>query len=108
MTRKSTMVEFVEELEKLPKSAEIDFMLAEAKAGEYHDYKNEKYACGKIESSQRLHSLGYHELATRIENGEFDEEADAGDKASMRNELETNLSMTRNERRKLIRLLGLK
>ena len=85
--RKSTMVELVEELRKLPKSPEIDFMIKEALAGEYHDYKNEKYVCGKFESSARLAHLGFHDLAQRIRDGEFDEEADEDDKKRMRADL---------------------
>jgi hypothetical protein len=87
MARKSTMIHLVQELEKLPKSPDIDFMIKEAKTGEYHDYKNQKYVCGKMESSQRLRSLGYPDLAYRIEQGEFDEPADDLDKQTMRNEL---------------------
>lgn len=41
------MIELVQELKKLPRSSEIEFMITEAKAGEYHDYKNKKYVCGK-------------------------------------------------------------
>lgn len=85
--RKSTMVELVEELEKLPKSTEIDYMIEEAKAGQYHDYKNTRYVCGKMESYMRLRSLGYVELADRIKSGEFDEEADADDIKMMRDDL---------------------
>lgn len=85
--RKSTMVELVDELENLPQTPEIEHMIEEAKAGEYHDYKNRKYICGKLESSQRLRKLGHPELARRIENGEFDEEADEDDKRMMREEL---------------------
>ena len=87
---KSTMVELVEELQKLRATAEqtleaaLDVMIHEAKAGEYHDYKNNKYACGKMESAMRLDNLGYSQLASRIKNGEFDEEADEDDKAAMR------------------------
>lgn len=81
---KSTMVELVEELEKLPQTDEIKFMIQEAKAGEYHDYKNQKYICGKLESYTRLSKLGYQELADRIKSGEFDEEADKEDKANLR------------------------
>lgn len=88
--RKSTMVELVEELEKLPKSEAIDFMISEAKAGEYHDYKNRKYVCGKLASSTMLRNLGHTDLAKRIESGEFDEEADEIDKQKMRNELGDN------------------
>ena len=82
------MVELVEELKKLPKSPEIDFMIEEALAGEYHDYKNTKYACGKLESSSRLRRLGYADLALRIEQGEFDEEMDEDDIKSMKEELD--------------------
>jgi hypothetical protein len=85
--RKSTMIELVEELKKLPDSTEIKIMIEEAKAGEYHDYKNKKYMCGKLESSSRLRKLGYVDLAMRIESGEFDEEMDDIDKQNMRNEL---------------------
>ncbi len=89
MSSKSTMVELVAELKKLPRSPEIDFMIKEALAGEYHDYKNQKYDCGKMESSQRLRKLGYPELAQRIEQGEYDEEADADDVKMMSDELGT-------------------
>lgn len=88
MKRKSTMVDLVDELLKLPRSPAIDFMVEEALSGEYHDYKNKKYVCGKMESSQRLRKLGYVDLAKRIENGEFDELADEEDKKIMRDQLD--------------------
>ena len=87
MERKSTMVELVDELKKLPQTPEIEEMIVEALAGEYHDYKNRKYDCGKMESYQRLCKLGHTELAARIASGEFDEEADEEDKAEMRKDL---------------------
>lgn len=77
--RKDTRIDLVEELLKLPQTSEIKFMIEEAKAGEYHDFKNNKYICGKFESATRLDRLGFHELASRIKKGEFDEEADAED-----------------------------
>lgn len=91
--RKSTMVELVTELEKLPQTTVIKEMIAEAKAGEYHDYKNNKYVCGKFESATRLDALGYHELSKRIKEGEFDEEADEQDKKMMREGLGGNEAM---------------
>lgn len=78
------MIELVEELQKLPQSPEIQLMIEEAKAGEYHDYKNNKYVCGKIESSQRLRKLGFNDLAKRIEQGEFDEKPDEEDNKVIR------------------------
>jgi len=81
------MIELVEELEKLPESAEINFMIEEAKAGEYHDYKNRKYVCGKMASSQMLRKYGHIDLARRIESGEFDEECDDLDEQMLRNDL---------------------
>ena len=86
---KRTMVELVEELQKLPPSPDIDVMIAEARAGEYHDYKNQKYPCGKLESSHRLRQLGYPDLAKRIEQGEFDEEPDEDDRKKMAEDLGT-------------------
>lgn len=85
--RKSTMVELVEELQALPPSPEIDEMIAEAKAGEYHDYKNRKYVCGKMAVYGKLKAAGLDDLANRITAGEFDEEADAEDIKNMREEL---------------------
>ena len=88
--RKSTMVELVAELRNLPQTSDIQLMIEEALAGEYHDYKNVKYVCGKMESSQRLRRFGHPDLAKRIEQGEFDEEADEDDKAMMRKDLADN------------------
>lgn len=86
-TRKSTMVELVDELRKLPQTLAIKFMIEEALVGEYDDYKNEKYTCGKYESATRLYKIGTPEaraLSERIKEGEFDEEADAEDKAMLK------------------------
>ena len=93
---KSTMVELVAELEKMrtavavldnQTSAFLEETIAEAKAGEYHDFKNEKYACGKIEVVNRLRVLGNEALAKRVIAGEFDESPDEADKEAMRKDL---------------------
>jgi hypothetical protein len=84
------MVEFVDELKRLPQSMGVQYMIEEAKAGEYHDYKNEKYTCGKVEASRKLRIMGFIDLARRIEEGEFDEEADETDKALVRKDLLEN------------------
>lgn len=94
MTRKSTMVEFVDELKQLlerfsPLSKEhegLSFMIVEALAGEFHDYKNKKYVCGKVAASSMLRQLGFIPLAKRIEDGEFDEVADEDDRAMLRSD----------------------
>jgi len=77
--RLSTMVELVQELERLPRTPAVQELIDEARAGEYHDYKNNKYDCGKVESSRKLRAAGLIDLAKRIENGDFDEEPDADD-----------------------------
>ena len=87
MDRKNTMVEFVVELQKLLNFPNVDshvrdglrMMIMDAKAGEYHDYKNVKYACGKMAASHFLRQMGFIPLAMRVEHGEFDECADADD-----------------------------
>lgn len=97
--RKSTMIEFVTELETLLNSLSegqtgkafgLSMMIEEAKAGEYHDYKNEKYVCGKVAASSHLRNMGFIDLAKRIEDGEFDEEADEQDKEMLRKTLADN------------------
>lgn len=45
---KSTTVELVQELEKRNVDSRYDQIIAEAKEGEFHDFKNNKYATPKI------------------------------------------------------------
>lgn len=82
--KKDTRIHLVQELEKLPLTPGIKIMIEEAKAGEYHDYKSNKYDCGKYESYHRLVSLGHQDLANRVRDGEFDEDADEEDKIELR------------------------
>lgn len=112
--RKDTRTDLVEELLKLKQYPEIKFMIDEAKAGEFHDYKNEKYVCGKAESYNRLKQLAFHYqdeacsyLADRIAEGEFDEEADEDDKAMMRKELAEDCGGENEQYKMLCQSLGL-
>lgn len=82
--KKSTMVELVQELEALPQTPAIEEMIAEARAGEYHDYKNNKYVCGKFAVAGKLDAAGLFDLSRRVKDGEFDEEADEEDLDRMR------------------------
>jgi hypothetical protein len=62
-------------------------IIAEAKAGEYHDYKNNKYVCGKVAVVGKLRELCTPEadaIAKQVINGDYDEEADEQDKAMIR------------------------
>ena len=82
---KSTMVELPAELEALNKDGKYDHIIAEAKAGEYHDFKNKKHVCGKVAVVGEL--AKFPELAhirTAVMNGEYDESPDEEDKAQMR------------------------
>lgn len=86
---KDTRFEFVKELETLPPTPGILEMIQEAKAGEYHDYKNAKYVCGKVAVSGKLRqemekSTGLTMeklklLKREIETGVYDEQADKED-----------------------------
>ena len=87
MKRKSTMVELVELLRQKPQSTLRDEIIKEALAGEFHDYKNDKYSCGKVAAALLLTVAGFHDLATLVKEGEFDEEADEQDKTNMRKNL---------------------
>jgi len=94
---KDTRIHLVRELEALPYKDHplIDEIIREAKAGEYHDYKNVKYVCGKVAVSNKLRhaaaSLGMPSLimlAKRVEAGEFDEKPDAEDHAQLKKDFE--------------------
>lgn len=88
---KSTMVELVQELEKIqPRTPKIQEIIDEARAGEYHDYKNEKYVCGKVAASWKLRDAGLIELARQIENGVYDEKPDEQDRENMRRDVIEN------------------
>ena len=81
------MVELVELLRQKPQSTLRDEIIKEALAGEFHDYKNDKYTCGKVAAAHLLTVAGFHDLATLVKEGEFDEEADEQDKTNMRKNL---------------------
>lgn len=92
----STMIELVDELSSLPETPEIAEIIREAKAGEFHDFKNNKYACGKVEVVGRLRAAAASpattysargvllHLAERVINGDYDEVADDDDIEMMR------------------------
>lgn len=80
-----TRIHLVAELEKIqPRTPQIELIISEAKAGEYHDYKNKKYTCGKFEAVSKLSAAGLGDLAKRVRSGEFDEQADEEDRDAMR------------------------
>lgn len=88
---KSTMVELVAELEEIHKKSategfrlSLEQVIAEAKAGEFHDYKNKKYAEGKSVLVGYLRALHLEALALRVIDGEFDENPDELDLEEMR------------------------
>lgn len=88
--RKSTMIELVAELNSINlvngADPRIDLIIEEAKAGEYHDYKNKKYVCGKVMLVEHLRQAGLWDLSKRVIDGEFDEEADEQDIEMMKRE----------------------
>lgn len=90
--RLDTRTDLVAELEKVePRTPLIERIIAEAKAGEFHDFKNQKYVCGKVAANDLLTQAGLHELAARIRNGDFDEPADEGDTAELMDALKGSL-----------------
>jgi hypothetical protein len=90
------MIELAAELRALPQTPEIAFILHEAERGEYHDFKNQLYACGKVEVVGKLRAAADHPrtpkaarevlrgLAQRVIEGEFDEAPDEDDIEEMR------------------------
>lgn len=69
---KDTRFELVEELQKLNRS-DLKTLIEEAKAGEFHDFLNNKYAMPKYTLMQKLKEKGLNELAEQVMEGEYDE-----------------------------------
>jgi hypothetical protein len=90
---KDTRTDLVAELEAALegagaiKAAKLRFVIDEARRGEYHEFKNRKYACGKVVLVGLLRGAAMNVLAKRVEDGEFDEHADADDVAAMARDL---------------------
>jgi hypothetical protein len=69
---KDTRFELVEELQKLNRP-DLKYLIEEAKAGEFHDFYNEKYPAPKMALVQKLKEKGLDDIAERVIGGEFDE-----------------------------------
>jgi len=89
--RKTTNKDLPEEIEALIPEAErtpmINKILKEAREGEFHDFKNKKYTCGKLQLSCMLFDtkdLRLEDIRQAVMNGDYDESPDAEDKASMK------------------------
>lgn len=103
---KSTMTDLVAELEKRNKDGKYDFLISEAKAGEYHDFKNKKHDCGKVGLVNDLASFPeLEDIRWAVINGEYDEKADEQDKELMRQDIINNLGPEK--AKPMLKLLGL-
>ena len=87
--RKSTNKELVEELEARNSNGQYDQLIANAKSGRYHDYKNpEDVVCGKVEFVNDVSAFPeLMDLRSAIMAGDYDEVPDEEDKAMMRQDL---------------------
>lgn len=81
-----TRTDLVEELRKKPQSDARDTLINLARRGEFHDYKNKRFAMPKAELLKRLKAAGFEDLAARVVAGEYDERPDAEDEADMKAE----------------------
>jgi hypothetical protein len=81
------MIEMVHELRKLPQHQEVVTMVMEAVTGEFHDYKNQKYVCGKMTAAQFLFDISEKysdcqdalKIREEIITGAYDETPDQED-----------------------------
>lgn len=103
---KDTRFDLVEELRALPSTPGREQMIVDAVAGEFHDYKNKKYMCGKVELVNQLRKESLYSLAQRVIDGEFDERADADDLELLRRDIYEN-TPSKKEADAMIQLLGL-
>lgn len=87
------MVELVTELEaRNTPDGRYNQLIEEARAGEFHDYKNDKYICGKVEFVRIVASKfpELQDIAEEFKAGVYDEQPDEEDKAMMRADMKAN------------------
>lgn len=69
----NTKETLVADLEQKQQSETRDRLIAEAKAGRFHDYDSEE-ACGKMLLNAELRDAGYLDLAQKVIDGGYDDE----------------------------------
>lgn len=86
---KSTITDLVKELEsRNTPDGKYDDIISKAAAGEYHDYKNKKYAAPKMVLVEHLSEFTeLDDIVKAVMNGDYDEKPDADDEEMMRKEL---------------------
>jgi hypothetical protein len=89
--RKSTIEHLPKEIEALIPESErtplIKRIIEEAMIGEFHDFKNDKYVCGKMAVVSLMRETKDERLQPLINaviNGDYDEPADNNDVMNMR------------------------
>lgn len=88
---KSTITHLPQEIESLipfdQRTSLINQIILEARNGEFHDYRNDKYVCGKVAVVSMLIETNDERLKPIIDgvmNGDYDEHANEDDVAAMK------------------------
>lgn len=69
------------------RSPYVQEIIKQAQRGEFHDFKNTTYACGKTQLAHMLHLANEPALLNirqAVINGDYDESPDAEDEANMK------------------------
>jgi hypothetical protein len=89
--KKSTIKDLPEDIRKsipaIERSAYVQEIIKQALRGEFHDFKNTTYVCGKVQLAHMLHEAKDERLASirqSVIHGEYDESPDDEDKALMK------------------------
>ena len=94
--KKSTITDLPKDIESVIPGMEffsgerkrlVQQIIDEARAGEFHDFKNKKYTCGKVQVVEMLTACKEPKLNPIIKaviDGVYDESPDAEDKAMMK------------------------
>jgi hypothetical protein len=89
--QKSTIKDLSNDIRQaVPNFKENQFIMEiirQAQAGEFHDFKNTTYACGKLALAQMLQEANEPlllKIRQSVIDGEYDESPDAEDKAQMK------------------------
>lgn len=73
----------VADLMQKPDCADREVLIAEAMAGDYHDFHSGKHDLPKVALVNRLNRFGYRDLAKRAMRGDYDDDPDDQDKEAL-------------------------
>ena len=104
---KNTMIDLIPELEKLTKCEGSRLLIEDAKNGDFHDFRNKKFTCGKVALAGLMKEWiecypadkdQAQSIYDDVVGGVYDEQMTDDDKEYLKKELENDVSLSEKDK----------